>query len=244
VIRLDPDVKMAYFFLIGDAMPKMWGEKKKGHQLYRWQHLYWFLVAPPALLPVYFHIEVIARVVKKRDWGEGGWILSFFGRWWALGAPLFAGAEGSVGYGMLVTVAFYFWIRMIESHWFVWVTQMSHLSMEVDYHKTALDHKPWFESQLATTCNVEQSSFNDWFTGHLNFQIEHHLFPTMPRHNLYLVAPRIRALCEKHGLKYESKTLYRAFADIVVMLQKSGELWHEAYHLDLDGAPPAKVKAA
>merc|ERR1711871_154175 len=102
VIRLDPDVKMAYFFLIGDSMPKVWGEKKKGHRLYRWQHLYWFLIAPPALLPVYFHIEVIARVIHKKDWGEALWILSFFGRWWALGAPLFAGTEGSVGYGMLV----------------------------------------------------------------------------------------------------------------------------------------------
>lgn len=28
-------------------------------------------------------------------------------------------------------------------------------------------------SQLAATCNVEQSFFNDWFSGHLNFQIEH-----------------------------------------------------------------------
>lgn len=27
--------------------------------------------------------------------------------------------------------------------------------------------------QLAATCNIEQSFFNDWFTGHLNFQIEH-----------------------------------------------------------------------
>lgn len=31
----------------------------------------------------------------------------------------------------------------------------------------------WFSLQLATTCNVDSSPFNDWFTGHLNFQIEH-----------------------------------------------------------------------
>lgn len=30
-----------------------------------------------------------------------------------------------------------------------------------------------FSSQLHATCNVNQSLFNDWFTGHLNFQIEH-----------------------------------------------------------------------
>jgi fatty acid desaturase len=27
--------------------------------------------------------------------------------------------------------------------------------------------------QLKATCNIERSWFNDWFTGHLNMQIEH-----------------------------------------------------------------------
>ena len=31
----------------------------------------------------------------------------------------------------------------------------------------------WFRMQLKATCNIEKSYFNDWFTGHLNFQIEH-----------------------------------------------------------------------
>ncbi len=41
--------------------------------------------------------------------------------------------------------------------------------MEVDEDK----ERPWLPLQLAATCNVEKSAFNDWFTGHLNFQIEH-----------------------------------------------------------------------
>jgi fatty acid desaturase len=46
---------------------------------------------------------------------------------------------------------------------------MNHIVMEIDY-----DHEyDWFRNQLFSTCNVEQSAFNDWFTGHLNFQIEH-----------------------------------------------------------------------
>ena len=31
----------------------------------------------------------------------------------------------------------------------------------------------WIRMQLKATCNIEKSYFNDWFTGHLNFQIEH-----------------------------------------------------------------------
>ena len=43
----------------------------------------------------------------------------------------------------------------------------------------------------------------DWFTGGLNYQLEHHAFPNMPRHHLGAAAGPVRALCEKHGLPYE-----------------------------------------
>lgn len=59
--------------------------------------------------------------------------------------------------------------RFVESHWFVWATQMSHLPMTVDYDH----HDDWVTMQLKASCDVEQSLFNDWFSGHLNFQIEH-----------------------------------------------------------------------
>jgi len=71
-----------------------------------------------------------------------------------------------------------------------------------------------FRRQLLTSCNVETSFFNDWFSGHLNFQIEHHLFPTMPRHNLHKIAPYVKSMCDKHKITYELKTLGRAMADI------------------------------
>jgi fatty acid desaturase len=32
---------------------------------------------------------------------------------------------------------------------------------------------PWLKLQIVATCDIEKSFFNDWFTGHLNFQIEH-----------------------------------------------------------------------
>ena len=41
------------------------------------------------------------------------------------------------------------------------------------------------------------------FTGGLNRQVEHHLFPTLPRHNLAKAQVLIRAFCSKHGMYYE-----------------------------------------
>ena len=43
----------------------------------------------------------------------------------------------------------------------------------------------------------------------------HSLFPTMPRHNLYKIAPLVKSLCEKHNIPYIVKPLGTAFADIV-----------------------------
>ncbi|NWX75474.1 FADS1 desaturase, partial [Uria aalge] len=59
--------------------------------------------------------------------------------------------------------------RYLESTWFIWVSQMNHIPMDIDYDR----NKDWVSTQLHATCNVNQSLFNDWFTGHLNFQIEH-----------------------------------------------------------------------
>ncbi|XP_070344076.1 fatty acid desaturase 3 isoform X4 [Equus asinus] len=105
-------------------------------------------------------------------------------------------------------------------HWAV-----NHIPREIGRDK----HRDWITLQLLATCNVESSLFLDWFTGHLNFQIEHHLFPTMPRYNYHKVAPLVKALCAKHGLRYEVKSVPTALVDIIRTLKKSGNFWLEAY---------------
>eukprot|EP00063_Salmo_salar_P051034 XP_014025869.1 PREDICTED: fatty acid desaturase 2-like [Salmo salar] len=144
------------------------------------------------------------------------WSMSFYLRFFCCYYPFF---------GFFGSVALISFVRFLESHWFVWVTQMNHLPMEMDHER----HQDWLTMQLSATCNIEQSTFNDWFSGHLNFQIEHHLFPTMPRHNYHLVAPLVRALCEKHGVPYQVKTMQQGLTDVVRSLKKSGDLWLDAY---------------
>ncbi|KAG8125540.1 putative Fatty acid desaturase 1 protein [Naja naja] len=107
---------------------------------------------------------------------------------------------------------------VLESILFTWISQMSHIPMHIDHDK----NMDWFSTQLQATCNVNQSFFNDWVTGHLNFQIEHHLFPTMPRHNFWKVAPLVKSMCVKHGIEYQSKPLFTGFTDIVQLREKSG----------------------
>lgn len=221
VMGKDPDVRVDAVFVVGDKMPEMVAKKNKKSMPYNFQHRYWFLIGPPLLFPIYFQIMIFRHSIVRRKWLDFIWMMSFYIKLFFLYSPML---------GVFGAIKYYFVVRCLESHWFVWVSQSNHIPMEIDTDQ----ERPWVPLQLHATCNVEKSAFNDWFTGHLNFQIEHHLFPTMPRHNLYKIAPLVKSLCQKHGIPYEVKTLYGAFADIVRSLKHSGELWshyYEAYHM-------------
>ena len=67
-----------------------------------------------------------------------------------------------------------------------------------------------FRAQLASTRNITSSWYSHWFHGGLEMQIEHHLFPQLPRHQLHAVAPRVRALAERHGIAYVETGFFEA----------------------------------
>jgi len=69
--------------------------------------------------------------------------------------------------------------------------------------------------QLQTTRNIDCPEYLDWFHGGLQFQIEHHLFPRIPRHNLRKVMPFVKELCKKHNIEYEMKPFLSALVDIL-----------------------------
>uniref|UniRef100_A0A4W5M6B5 Fatty acid desaturase 2 n=1 Tax=Hucho hucho TaxID=62062 RepID=A0A4W5M6B5_9TELE len=222
VFSKDPDVNSLHVFVLGDKQPVEYGIKKLKYLPYHHQHQYFFLIGPPLLIPVYFHIQILRTMFLRQDWVDLAWAMTFYLRFFCCYYPFFGSSKMNSSFIVfkLSTV-----LENNTSHWFVWVTQMNHLPMEMDHER----HQDWLTMQLIATCNIEQSTFNDWFSGHLNFQIEHHLFPTMPRHNYHLVAPLVRTLCEKHGVSYQVKTLQKAIIDVVRSLKKSGDLWLDAY---------------
>ncbi|WP_410091433.1 fatty acid desaturase family protein [Streptomyces sp. adm13(2018)] len=56
--------------------------------------------------------------------------------------------------------------------------------------------------QVLTSRNIRGSALTDWFLGGLNYQVEHHLFPSMPRPHLRLAQPAVRAHCAALGIPY------------------------------------------
>lgn len=80
--------------------------------------------------------------------------------------------------------------------------------------------KDFFTNQMLTTRNIHSTAFNDWFTGGLNKQIEHHLFPNMPRHSLGKAGKYVKAMCDKHRIAYEDVGMIEASCKVVRRLHE------------------------
>lgn len=83
---------------------------------------------------------------------------------------------------------------------------LNHTHLPITY-----DRKHWLEFGCLHTANVSPNWFNDWWLILLNYQIEHHLFPTMPQYNLRYVVDRVKVLAKKYDLPYECSTLFQAY---------------------------------
>jgi fatty acid desaturase (delta-4 desaturase) len=59
----------------------------------------------------------------------------------------------------------------------------------------------WFKAQVETS-STYGGMISGWLTGGLNFQVEHHLFPRMSSAWYPYIAPKVREICTKHGVRY------------------------------------------
>ena len=74
----------------------------------------------------------------------------------------------------------------------------------------------FLERQVISTRNITPSPLADFLFGGLNYQIEHHLFPTIPRANLARARAIVRPFCAAQGIPYEEVgtwTSYRMMFD-------------------------------
>jgi linoleoyl-CoA desaturase len=84
----------------------------------------------------------------------------------------------------------------------------------------------WALHQLNTTVNFStKNKIVSWYVGGLNFQVEHHLFPSVCHVHYYHLSPIVRETAEEFGLKYmENKTLWSAVRSHFVTLNRFGKL--------------------
>jgi len=80
----------------------------------------------------------------------------------------------------------------------------------------------FLRSQVLTSRNVRANPLTDLLYGSLNYQIEHHLFPTMPRCNIRRAHKIVRDYCAELGVPYHETTIYRSYHEILSFLHEVG----------------------
>ncbi|MFF5246265.1 fatty acid desaturase family protein [Streptosporangium sp. NPDC000095] len=85
------------------------------------------------------------------------------------------------------------------------------------------DKLDFLRRQVLTSRNVRGGVLLDVVLGGLNYQIEHHLFPSMPMPNLRRAQPIVRAYCEEVGVDYLESGIVSSYAQALRHLHDVGE---------------------
>jgi len=64
-----------------------------------------------------------------------------------------------------------------------------------------------------------------WLSGHLDYHVEHHLAPTMPRYNLPLITDDIKRLCVRHNITFLENSAWQAVKAQYNRMQEPGALY-------------------
>lgn len=79
-------------------------------------------------------------------------------------------------------------------------------------------------NQITSTRNVYPSSLIFFLFGGLNFQIEHHLFTSMPRPNYWKVHPLVKQFCHDNGIPYYETTWFGSLKEIYCSLKETARV--------------------
>ncbi|WP_349898110.1 fatty acid desaturase family protein [Parafrigoribacterium soli] len=95
----------------------------------------------------------------------------------------------------------------------------NHKGMPILAHDSKVD---FLRRQVLTSRNIKGNWLMDTFMGGLNYQIEHHLFPNMPRPHLSKAQQIAKEYCATHKVLYTETTLTQSYGLVVQYLNRVG----------------------
>lgn len=95
----------------------------------------------------------------------------------------------------------------------------NHKGMPIVPENSRID---FLRRQVLMSRNIKGGRVIDFFMGGLNYQVEHHLFPSMPRAHLRKVQPIVKEFCESKKVPYTETTLLSSYMIVVNYLNEVG----------------------
>ena len=211
--RLGVDGEIEYpFFAMDEQQIPLKIEKGVGPKalfVMQWQHY----LAWPILALVGLNLRRRSQIFLRNRSQSGRRVeIILLAIHWLLYIPLVFGSQG-LKMGLLFVLVheavFGFYVGLI--------TATNHWGMPLIADPPPLD---FLSLQVVTSRNVAGGPLVDFLFGGLEHQIEHHLFPSMPRNNLRRAAPMVREACRREGIPYRSTGVAASLRDIYVALRR------------------------
>jgi len=183
-VGYDEDIALEPFIYLWSPDPA------RDSKLRKIQHLYWPL--PFSSLFYYWRLDSLRFAQKHRKWGE----LSRLVAHWAFYLTVFPAKQLLLG----------IWLSGFMTSTIVTAT---HQSEEIFLKETSRKHD-FAEAQFRSTRNARipgwgpfaHGPFSSMLWGGMQWQLEHHLFPTVPRYRYPELSKRLKAFADSNGLDY------------------------------------------
>ncbi len=78
----------------------------------------------------------------------------------------------------------------------------------------------WYLRQMLGAANFKAGPLLAFSSGNLCYQIEHHLFPDLPSNRYAQIAVRVRALCDKYDLPYNSNSIVHQYLSTLRIINR------------------------
>jgi len=100
-------------------------------------------------------------------------------------------------------------VVVCSSYYLVMMFAVNHLTDMVEFPNESKINRDWAQLQVETSTNFATDSILwTWLAGGLNFQIEHHLFPSLCHVYLPMISPIVKKTCEEFNVNYVSFPTY------------------------------------
>ncbi|MGB1950846.1 MAG: fatty acid desaturase family protein [Marinobacter sp.] len=73
----------------------------------------------------------------------------------------------------------------------------------------------WYLRQLTGSSNFSGNKFVHLLSGHLSYQMEHHVFPDLPAHRYPEISEKVQAVCKKHGIHYNTGSFAKQYGTVL-----------------------------
>ncbi|HXO18722.1 MAG TPA: acyl-CoA desaturase [Thermoanaerobaculia bacterium] len=153
-------------------------------------------------------VEHLARGRAKRPWVEGSLLVAHY--------VIYAGIIFTL-LPVGAAIAFILANQMLAGLYTGSVFAPNHKGMALFERDTPAG---FLERQVLSSRNVRPGPVTDFLYGALNYQIEHHLFPGLPRHRMAAAHGIVRQFCHDRGLSYAETGVVQSYREIVTYLHQ------------------------